>query len=135
MGWIDVTMDTLGGYDKPLCKMMSCLCYPVAPAYCNRKFEFDDRDEWEAWTEADDDCYEEALLELSEQQGRLGDLEVDLINLTHTHSFSQLESYQQQIQQLKAQIQQLPPPQPLPPSPLLPPPQPLLQSPPLHHPT
>ncbi|KAF0899052.1 hypothetical protein E2562_012905 [Oryza meyeriana var. granulata] len=34
---------------------------------------------------AADDCYEEALLELFEQQGCLGDLEVDLINLTHTH--------------------------------------------------
>ncbi|KAF0895959.1 hypothetical protein E2562_018032 [Oryza meyeriana var. granulata] len=38
------------------------------------------------WAEAVDDCYKEALLELSEQQGCLGELEVDLINLTHTSS-------------------------------------------------
>ncbi|KAF0935073.1 hypothetical protein E2562_030006 [Oryza meyeriana var. granulata] len=58
------------------------------------------------WTEAADDCYEEALLELSKQQGRLGDLEVDLINLTHTHQ--QLEEEHQpcgaEIASLKAQL-------------------------------
>ncbi|KAF0895958.1 hypothetical protein E2562_018031 [Oryza meyeriana var. granulata] len=48
MGWIDVTMDTLGGYDEHLCKMMSCLRHPVAPACRARRYEFGDRDKWEA---------------------------------------------------------------------------------------
>ncbi|KAF0929882.1 hypothetical protein E2562_026350 [Oryza meyeriana var. granulata] len=37
------------------------------------------------WAEAADDCHEEVLLELSEQQGHLGEQVVDQINLTHTH--------------------------------------------------
>ncbi|KAF0929601.1 hypothetical protein E2562_022799 [Oryza meyeriana var. granulata] len=125
--------------------MMSCLRYPLAPAYRARKFEFGDSDEWEAlelkrtefahhpyrgeddtfctvrdtpcciypmvtrlarWTETTDDCYEEAQLELSEQQGRLGDLEVDLIK--HTHTYQQLEEEHQsrgrEIASPKAQL-------------------------------
>ncbi|KAF0911891.1 hypothetical protein E2562_012362, partial [Oryza meyeriana var. granulata] len=35
------------------------------------------------WAKATDDCYEETLLELSEQQGCLGDLEVDLSTSHH----------------------------------------------------
>ncbi|KAF0924694.1 hypothetical protein E2562_010286 [Oryza meyeriana var. granulata] len=58
------------------------------------------------WTEVADDCYEEALLELSEQQEHLGDLEVDLINLMHTHQ--QLEEEHQsrgrEIASPKAQL-------------------------------
>ncbi|KAF0936028.1 hypothetical protein E2562_038241 [Oryza meyeriana var. granulata] len=46
--WIDVTMDTPGGYDEHLCKMMSYLRYLVALAYRARKFEFGDCDKWEA---------------------------------------------------------------------------------------
>ncbi|KAF0897096.1 hypothetical protein E2562_033646 [Oryza meyeriana var. granulata] len=41
-------MDTQGRYDEHLCKMMSCLRYLEAPLYHARKFEFGDRDEWEA---------------------------------------------------------------------------------------
>ncbi|KAF0923291.1 hypothetical protein E2562_005253 [Oryza meyeriana var. granulata] len=41
-------MDTLGGYNEHLCKMMSCLRYPIAPVYYAKKFEFGDRDKWEA---------------------------------------------------------------------------------------
>ncbi|KAF0929257.1 hypothetical protein E2562_018778 [Oryza meyeriana var. granulata] len=41
-------MDTPGGYDEHLCKMMSCLRNPIAPVYRARKYEFSDRDEWEA---------------------------------------------------------------------------------------
>ncbi|KAF0897097.1 hypothetical protein E2562_033647 [Oryza meyeriana var. granulata] len=45
------------------------------------------------WAETADDCYKEALLELFEQQRCLGDLEVNLINLTHAHQ--QLEEERQ----------------------------------------
>ncbi|KAF0927259.1 hypothetical protein E2562_031190 [Oryza meyeriana var. granulata] len=41
-------MDTPGGYDEHLCKMMRCLRYLIALVYRARKFGFNDRDEWEA---------------------------------------------------------------------------------------
>ncbi|KAF0936027.1 hypothetical protein E2562_038240 [Oryza meyeriana var. granulata] len=59
------------------------------------------------WIEAANDCYEEALLELSKQQGSLRDLEVDLINLTHTHQQLQEEHQYRstEITSPKAQLQ------------------------------
>ncbi|KAF0935074.1 hypothetical protein E2562_030007 [Oryza meyeriana var. granulata] len=46
--WIDVTMDSPQGYDEHLCKMMSCLRYPIALVYRAKKYDFSDWDKWEA---------------------------------------------------------------------------------------